>query len=43
LIQQRLDAFHLGQREHDAIFPASDWREFRLKMANAIERLRGSP
>ncbi len=39
MIRQRMDAFHLGQREHDAIFPASDWREFRLKMATAIERL----
>jgi hypothetical protein len=43
LIQKRMDAFHLGQRDHDPLFPPSDWREFRLKMATAIERLRGSP
>jgi hypothetical protein len=43
LIQKRMDAFHLGQRDHDALFPASDWRDFRLKMATAIERLRGTP
>ncbi len=39
LIQKRLDAFQLGQRDHDPLFPPSDWREFRLKMATAIERL----
>ncbi len=39
LIQKRMDSFHLGQRDHDALFPPSDWRDFRLKMATAIERL----
>ncbi len=39
LIQKRMDAFRLGQRDHDPLFPPSDWREFRLKMATAIERL----
>lgn len=40
LIDDRLAAFRLGQREHDALFPAADWREFRLKMAEGIARLR---
>jgi hypothetical protein len=40
LIQPRLDSFHLGQREHNELLPPSDWREFRLKAAAEIERLR---
>jgi hypothetical protein len=41
LIQKRLAAFKLGQREHDELFPPSDWQAFRLQMAEAIARLRG--
>ena len=40
LIQKRLAAFKLGQREHDALFPLSDWNDFRRQMAEAIARLR---
>ncbi len=40
LIQDRLAAFRLGQRDHDALFPRSDWQEYRQKLAEAIERLR---
>jgi hypothetical protein len=40
LIRSRLDAFRLGQRDHDALFPAGDWRDFRRQLAEAIERLR---
>ena len=40
LIRGRLDAFRLGQRDHDALFPADDWRDFRRQLADAIERLR---
>ena len=40
LIAGRLSAFKLGQRDHDAMFPESDWREFRRQMAEAIGRLR---
>ena len=40
LIADRMAAFKLGQRNHDAIFPVEDWREFRLKMAELIARLR---
>ena len=25
LIDTRMKAFHLGQRDHDALFPSSDW------------------
>jgi hypothetical protein len=40
LIAQRLGAFKLGQRDHDALFPLSDWQESRAKTAKAIEELR---
>ncbi|MFV2067155.1 MAG: glycoside hydrolase domain-containing protein [Pirellulales bacterium] len=40
LIADRMAAFKLGQRDHDKIFPTEDWREFRLKMAELIARLR---
>ena len=37
LIETRMKAFHLGQRDHDALFPLSDWSEFRRKVDAAIE------
>ena len=40
LIRTRLAAFKLGQREHDELFPKADWKEFRARMAAAIEALR---
>ncbi|MGC8639565.1 MAG: hypothetical protein ACP5XB_06765, partial [Isosphaeraceae bacterium] len=40
LIAGRLKSFHLGQRDHDALFPASDWVGFRRKVDEAIESLR---
>lgn len=40
LVRSRLAAFNLGQRDHDALFPRSDWHAFRQKLAEAIERLR---
>lgn len=40
LIAGRLAAFKLGQRDHNALFPANDWHEFRQKMADGIARLR---
>ena len=43
LIQQRLDSFRLGQRDHDKLFPVSDWSEFRRQVAEHIERLRMMP
>jgi hypothetical protein len=40
LIASRMSAFKLGQTDHDAILPASDWRVFRRSFAEAIARLR---
>jgi hypothetical protein len=40
LIDTRMKAFHLGQRDHDTLFPISDWRDFRQKVDDAIEALR---
>ena len=40
LIDTRMAAFKLGQREHDELFPASDWSEFRRKVDVLIESLR---
>jgi hypothetical protein len=40
LIAHRLAAFKLGQTDHDAIFPHSDYRDFRKTMSEAIARLR---
>ena len=39
LINERLSSFKLGQRDHDALFPISDWKDFRRKMAVQIENL----
>jgi hypothetical protein len=40
LISARMAAFTLGQRDHDALFPATDWNDFRAKIGDAIEALR---
>jgi hypothetical protein len=40
LIDERMSMFKLGQREHDALLPATDWREYRQKLGEAIARLR---
>lgn len=40
LIDDRLSAFKLGPREHNDLFPVSDWRDYRQKLAEAIARLR---
>lgn len=39
LIADRLAAFRLGDRDHEAKWPLSDYRSFRLQLAQAIERL----
>jgi hypothetical protein len=39
LIDERMQSFRLGQREHDKLFPMGDWQEFRTKVNEAIERL----
>jgi hypothetical protein len=40
LIAERMAAFKLGQRDHDALFGAADWNDFRAKVDDAIEALR---
>jgi hypothetical protein len=40
LIDTRLAAFHLGQRDHDALFPVGDWADFRRRVDDAIEAAR---
>ncbi len=40
LIKTRLAAFHLGQRDHDALFPPEDWSTFRRQVDDLIEALR---
>jgi hypothetical protein len=40
IIEDRMQSFRLGQRDHDRIFPASDWKENRKKIDAAIETLR---
>jgi len=40
LIATRLAAFHLGQRDHDSLFPPDDWSAFRRQVDDAIEALR---
>jgi hypothetical protein len=39
LIDARLSSFHLGQREHDQLFPEGDWNQFRSQIDDAIEAL----
>jgi len=40
LIAARLAAFHLGQRDHDAVLGPADWNRFREQTGDAIEALR---
>lgn len=40
LIEDRMEAFKLGQRNHNAIFPHEDWFSFRRQVAEAIASLR---
>lgn len=40
LLQQRLAAFRLGQRDHDALFGPADWTTFRRQLDDALEALR---
>jgi hypothetical protein len=39
LIDGRMGSFHLGQREHDALFPVEDLTDFRRRVDDAIEAL----
>jgi hypothetical protein len=40
LIEKRMAAFKLGQREHDPLFGPEDWTKFRGQIDDAIEALR---
>ncbi|MGO9109079.1 MAG: zinc ribbon domain-containing protein [Thermoguttaceae bacterium] len=40
LIDSRMAAFKLGDREHESLFPVEDWADFRRKLDDAIEALR---
>ena len=40
LIANRMAAFKLGQRDHDALFPPDDWSNFRRQVDDLIEALR---
>jgi hypothetical protein len=39
LIADKLASFKLGEREHDQKWPISEYREYRLKLASAIEAM----
>ncbi len=39
LLEDKLAAFRLGERDHDAKWPMSEYRTYRLQLAEAIERL----
>ncbi|MGA2254187.1 MAG: hypothetical protein ABSG53_05950, partial [Thermoguttaceae bacterium] len=40
LLDKRMAAFKLNQREHDALLRPTDWTDFRHKVDDAIEALR---
>jgi hypothetical protein len=40
LIANRMKAFKLGQRNHDALFGPEDWATFRSQIDDVIEALR---
>jgi hypothetical protein len=39
LMDEKMASFKLGDREHDAKWPISEYREYRLKLAQAIEAI----
>ena len=39
LIAARMAAFHLNDKDHDAIFGVDDWTKFRQQVSDAIEAL----
>ena len=40
VIENRMQSFRFGQRNHDRIFPVTDWKDSRKKVDDAIEKLR---
>ena len=43
LLDSKLASFKLGERDHDVRWPISEYRDFRLKIAEAIEALSLKP
>ena len=41
LLDDKLASFRLGERNHDAKWPVEEYRAYRLRLAEAIERLAG--
>jgi len=39
LVSEKLGTFKLGDREHDAKWPAEEYQQYQLKLAEAIERM----
>ncbi len=39
LLDDKLAAFQLGERDHDARWPSTEYRAYRLKLAEAIEQM----
>ncbi len=39
LLEEKLSAFELGDRSHDSLWPTSEFRTYRLQLAEAIEAL----
>jgi len=39
LLDEKLSAFKLGDREHEAKWPVAEYRQYRLKIAEAIEAI----
>lgn len=39
IIENRLQSFRLGQRNHDSLFPVSDWKDFRKIVDEKIDTL----
>ena len=40
VIKNRMQTFRLGQRDHERLFPVTDWKDSRNKVDDAIESLR---
>ncbi len=39
LLDDKLASFRLGERDHNAKWPTAEYRAYRLKLAEAIEKL----
>jgi hypothetical protein len=39
VLDDKLAAFHLGQRDHNALWPSEEYGTYRLAVAETIEKL----